>query len=140
MLHSAYSYRIPQITTPNGSYILPLLQDAFVIAIVTFSVTVSLAKVFARQFSYTVDSNQVHCTYKCYCERYFVLVHCVVFLLGCTYIDVYKMYMYMYIVRFFLLFSIFSVGARQLWHYEHSWLFLQFISSSRKPLSFVCSG
>ena len=50
---------------------LPLLQDAFVIAIVTFSVTVSLAQVFARQFSYSIDSNQVinmevhSCHYDC---------------------------------------------------------------------------
>ncbi len=42
------------------SYVLPLLQDAFVISIVTFAVTVSLAKVFARQYNYSVDSNQVH--------------------------------------------------------------------------------
>lgn len=38
---------------------LLLLQDAFVIAIVTFAVTVSLAQVFARQYSYSIDSNQV---------------------------------------------------------------------------------
>jgi hypothetical protein len=38
---------------------LPLIQDAFVIAIVTYSVTVSLAKVFARQYGYSINSNQV---------------------------------------------------------------------------------
>ena len=51
--------RVPNITFPAGSYMLPLLQDAFVIAIVTFAVTVSLAQVFARQYSYAIDSNQV---------------------------------------------------------------------------------
>ena len=45
------------------SYVLPLLQDAFVISIVTFAVTVSLAKVFARQYNYSVDSNQVQVIY-----------------------------------------------------------------------------
>ena len=36
-----------------------LIQDAFIIAIVTYSVTVSLVKVFAREHDYTFDNNQV---------------------------------------------------------------------------------
>ena len=52
--------RLPSVTSPNVDYALLLLQDAFVISVVTFAVTVSLAKVFARRYSYSVDSNQVH--------------------------------------------------------------------------------
>ena len=51
--------RLPNITVPNLQLIPTLVQDGFVIGIVTFSVSVSLAKVFARQFGYKVDSSQV---------------------------------------------------------------------------------
>ena len=51
--------RPPSVTIPNMNYALLLLQDAFVISIVTFAVTISLAKVFAKRYSYSVDSNQV---------------------------------------------------------------------------------
>ena len=54
-----HKHSVPAITIPSTSYMLPLLQDAFVIAIVTFSVSVSVAQVFARQFSYSIDSSQV---------------------------------------------------------------------------------
>ena len=57
--------RLPNVSTPNVNYVLPLLQDAFVISIVTFAVTVSLAKVFARQYNYSVDSNQVQIAPAC---------------------------------------------------------------------------
>ena len=43
-----------------SEYFLLLLQDAFVISIVTFSITVSLAQVIAWQFNYSIDSNQVY--------------------------------------------------------------------------------
>ena len=56
--HTLYR-RLPSVTRPNMDYALLLLRDAFVISIVTFAVTVSLAKVFAKRYSYSVDSNQV---------------------------------------------------------------------------------
>ena len=51
--------RAPPISVANPAYFLYVLQDAFVISIVTFSVTVSLAQVFARQHGYTIHANQV---------------------------------------------------------------------------------
>ena len=38
---------------------IPLIQDAAVISIVTFSVSISLAQVFAKQHNYTVSPDQV---------------------------------------------------------------------------------
>ena len=54
-----YNYRLPGFTTPTVSYMIPLIQDAAVISIVTFSVSISLAQVFAKQYNYTVSANQV---------------------------------------------------------------------------------
>jgi high affinity sulfate transporter 1 len=48
----------PSITAPNPSLFLKLLPDAFVISIVTFSVGVSVAQLFAKKFNYTINSNQ----------------------------------------------------------------------------------
>ena len=56
---SIYFSRLPNVTVPNAQYIPALIQDAFVVGIVTYSVTVSLAKVFAREFGYSIDTNQV---------------------------------------------------------------------------------
>ncbi len=50
----------PPISAPSMEYIGSTIQDAFVIAIVTFAVTVSLAQVFANKLNYTIHSNQVH--------------------------------------------------------------------------------
>lgn len=53
----------PPISVANPAYFLYVLQDAFVISIVTFSVTVSLAQVFARQHGYTIHANQEFMAY-----------------------------------------------------------------------------
>ena len=50
---------LPQVSVPKVGFIPTLLQDAFVIGIVTYSVSVSLAKVFAREFGYSINSDQV---------------------------------------------------------------------------------
>lgn len=51
--------RLPNITAPNLSYGISLFKDAFVISIVTFSISVSLSQVFAKQFTYSISSSQV---------------------------------------------------------------------------------
>lgn len=50
---------LPRFTPPKSTYFIDVLQDAFVIAVVSFAVGVSLAKVFAREFNYTISPNQV---------------------------------------------------------------------------------
>lgn len=45
---------------PIVEYIPRLIPDAIVIGIVTYTVTVSLAKVFAKEFGYSINSNQVN--------------------------------------------------------------------------------
>ena len=55
--------RLPNVSLPKAEYVPKLIQDGFVVGIVTFSVTVSLAKVFAREFGYSIDSNQVRTCY-----------------------------------------------------------------------------
>ncbi len=66
----------PPISAPSMEYIGSTIQDAFVIAIVTFSVTVSLAQVFANKLNYTIHSNQVHAGDTCTCTYFlYTLVH-----------------------------------------------------------------
>lgn len=55
-----FSFRFPPITQPNFSHFWVILQDAFVISIVTFSVAISLAQVFAKQFAYSISPSQVN--------------------------------------------------------------------------------
>ena len=50
---------MPPVTAPKMPYMLLILQDAIVISVVTFSVSVSLAQVFAKQFDYTISPSQV---------------------------------------------------------------------------------
>ena len=57
---------LPQLTIPDTNYMIALLPSAFVIAVVTFAVTVSLGQVFAQQFNYTISSDQV-CVCVCMC-------------------------------------------------------------------------
>ena len=54
---------MPPVTTPKMPYMLLILQDAIVISVVTFSVSVSLAQVFAKQFDYTISPSQVSIDY-----------------------------------------------------------------------------
>jgi MFS superfamily sulfate permease-like transporter len=48
----------PSITAPNPSLFLKLLPHAFILSIVTFSISVSVAQLFAKKFNYTINSNQ----------------------------------------------------------------------------------
>ncbi len=59
---SHFTHRVPGFTPPTKQfplYAIYLIQDAFVISIVTYSVTVSLVQTFAREHQYTFDNNQV---------------------------------------------------------------------------------
>jgi len=53
----------PPISVPIAEYVGSTIVDAFVISIVTFSVTISLAQVFARRFEYGIHSNQEFIAY-----------------------------------------------------------------------------
>ena len=53
--------RAPPLTVPSGDYLLSVVQDSFAIAIVTYTITVSLGRVLARRFDYDIHSNQVSC-------------------------------------------------------------------------------
>jgi MFS superfamily sulfate permease-like transporter len=48
----------PDFTPPVFYYLQYVWTDAFVISIVTFAISVSLSQVFAKQFSYSIDSGQ----------------------------------------------------------------------------------
>ncbi|XP_064398686.1 sulfate transporter-like isoform X3 [Halichondria panicea] len=56
---------VPGFTPPTHflEYSIFLIQDAFVISIVTYSVTVSLVQTFAREHQYTFDNNQEFLAY-----------------------------------------------------------------------------
>lgn len=54
------SCSLPPFTPPQSSHFIDVIQDAFVIAVVSFAVGVSLAKVFAREFDYNISPNQVN--------------------------------------------------------------------------------
>lgn len=77
MIIISLSFRLPNFTPPKSTYMLIILQDAAVISIVTFSVAISLAQVFAKEFKYTVSPNQA-----CACVG--VSVHVWVCLCGCV--------------------------------------------------------
>ena len=51
--------RLPRITVPSLSLVARILPDAFVIAIVSFAVNISIAKMFAKKHKYSIDANQV---------------------------------------------------------------------------------
>lgn len=51
----------PPLTVPSGGYFLSVFRDSFAIAIVTYTITVSLGQVLARRFDYDIHSNQVSC-------------------------------------------------------------------------------
>ncbi|XP_070557774.1 prestin-like [Ptychodera flava] len=49
---------IPAPVIPPGKYMTAMIGDAFAIAIVIFSVSVSMADIWAKKYNYEVDSNQ----------------------------------------------------------------------------------
>ena len=69
-----FSFRLPPMTLPNISHFWVILPDAFVISIVTFSVAISLAQVFAKQFTYSISPSQVN-TVLCHRVKLMVLLH-----------------------------------------------------------------
>jgi len=52
-------YSLPPFSSPKPSYILPVLLDSFIIAVVSYAISISLSKVFANKHGYTVVPNQV---------------------------------------------------------------------------------
>ena len=51
--------RVPTPSIPNPSLGVPYLKEAFIIGIVAFTQSVSMAKILARKNNYTIDPNQV---------------------------------------------------------------------------------
>ncbi|XP_065886960.1 prestin-like isoform X2 [Dysidea avara] len=49
---------LPPFTPPKPSYMFPVLLDSFIIAVVSYSIAISLSKVFANKHGYTVVPNQ----------------------------------------------------------------------------------
>lgn len=47
------------VTSPNPSLMAELISDAFIIAIISFVINISQAKLLAKKNSYTVHPNQV---------------------------------------------------------------------------------
>ena len=56
-IRSILSFPMPML--PRPSLWGDLFEDAFIIAIIAFSVNASMAFLFARKHNYTVDSTQV---------------------------------------------------------------------------------
>ena len=54
-----YTYRLPPLTSPKASHVGNVIADAFIAVVVCYSVTLSLAKVFAKKHGYTIYPNQV---------------------------------------------------------------------------------
>ena len=52
-------YRLPPLSTPKTAYFFEVLPDAFTIAVVSYSVSISLSKVFALKKGYIIHANQV---------------------------------------------------------------------------------
>ena len=58
--------RPPPLSYPNVKYIVgSVIQDSFVIAVVTFAVSVSLAQVYAKKTDHQISSNQVNPLHFC---------------------------------------------------------------------------
>ena len=51
--------RLPPTSTPKTTYFIDILPDAFTIAVVSYSISISLSKVFALKHGYVIHSNQV---------------------------------------------------------------------------------
>ena len=58
-LHKTSVYRLLPPVVPTFSLLPNLVTDSFAIAIVGFSMGISLAKTFALKHGYSVDGNQV---------------------------------------------------------------------------------
>ena len=67
--------RLPPFTPPKPSYMFPVLLDSFIIAVVSYSIAISLSKVFANKHGYTVVPNQVPYVYACSNIMYCVSSH-----------------------------------------------------------------
>ena len=51
--------RLPEPTFPKVTYWPDVISDAFSIAIVSFAITVSIGKLFAKKHGYKISANQV---------------------------------------------------------------------------------
>lgn len=58
MVIEDFVYRLPPPELPPLSLIPNVLVDGLVIAIVAFSINISMASIFARKDNYKVDANQ----------------------------------------------------------------------------------
>ena len=54
----ASSLRLPSPTPPNPRLFLPVMVDSFVIAIVVYAISFSMAKIFSRKHHYPVCATQ----------------------------------------------------------------------------------
>ena len=52
------SFSFPTPTVPEKTLFEKLILDSVIIAVVGYSITLSMAKLFANKFNYTVDGNQ----------------------------------------------------------------------------------
>ena len=59
LLQTLHTYRLPPTSTPKSEYFGDILTDAFTIAIVAYSISISLSKVFANKHGYSIHANQV---------------------------------------------------------------------------------
>lgn len=53
-----FCYRLPEATAPQFSLISSLVLDAFSIAIVSYTITLSMGLIFAQKMDYEIDANQ----------------------------------------------------------------------------------
>ena len=157
-------YRAPALTNPFTSYLsLSLIIDSFVIAIVVYTVSVSLARKFAVEHDYIIHSNQVstytlyihvcerksvcglvhtHCTYMCLhehclCERVWVCV----FVCTCVCVCVREREIVCVCVCVCVCMCAsshplpLSSGVYSIWNDEHCWFILQLFHCSCQSLS-----
>lgn len=79
-LHSfLISFRNPQ--APSLVLIPSLIKDAIIIAVVSFAICMSLAKIYAKKFKYTVNSNQELAAYGLCNVSYKMFIDTIVFCL-----------------------------------------------------------
>ena len=69
-----YTCRLPPLTSPKPSHVGNVFTDAFVAVVVCYSVTLSLAKVFAKKHGYTIYPNQV-CIHNIHSHSYITDTH-----------------------------------------------------------------
>ena len=65
--HEYYNFRLPAPGMPNFNGVGRYVSDIFIIAVISFAQSVSVAALMAQKHGYSIDANQV-------CTEYLLIV------------------------------------------------------------------